>query len=629
MSEHVNDAISRREFLQLGVTIAAGVIVSPVLTACGGGSDTYEPQETFVNPLEIRSVNGLLDVTIVVSYLTMPFQGTIVTLRNMFGTIPAPTLRMRVGETLRIKIVNKLPPNPAVPEETRHLSYPNSTNLHTHGLHVYPDIYPQPATPPYQNPDTTTPPLLYGDFVVDDPSAGIEPGQERQYQFFIREDHMAGTFWYHPHLHGSSAMHVGSGMAGALIIEGPVDDVPEIAVAAEKIFVFQAPIYDPATGRLESFSQVANITTDEPPFVVNGQSVPRIVMRSGEVQNWRFVNAAIFKFMNLALEGHTLYQYSHDGNPRRTFRPSGPDLPVDPNSGLPQGIVLAPGNRSTCLIKAGAPREQPYLLKSLQVEMGRSASIVAEQVLAEVLVISGRFPMNLPPEPLPVTPFLAPITDEELAAHGGVKRTIVMRVIASRKPPVTTPPTPPFTGPVATPLVQPPPGELPDWIYQTDGTQIANKVYALGSAGVTASTSPGLPTTYIPFQSSKALTQLVALNSVEEWTIVNVNNIRHPFHIHVNPMYIVAINGVRLAEPFWADTIPLPFNTTLPPEAPVSPPPPPLPVLPPGPPTPTATSVTFRMRFLHYTGRYVMHCHMLVHEDRGMMQGVTVQGPLT
>ena len=40
-------------------------------------------------------------------------------------------------------------------------------------------------------------------------------------------------------------------------------------------------------------------------------------------------------------------------------------------------------------------------------------------------------------------------------------------------------------------------------------------------------------------------------------------------------------------------------------------------------------SVTFRMRFLHYTGRYVMHCHMLVHEDMGMMQGVTVVGPST
>ena len=96
-----------------------------------------------------------------------------------------------------------------------------------------------------------------------------------------------------------------------------------------------------------------------------------------------------------------------------------------------------------------------------------------------------------------------------------------------------------------------------------------------------------------------------------------MNNIRHPFHIHVNPMYIVAMNGKRLAEPYWADTMPMPFNDnrsrrrrrrTRP---------------------PTVTSVTFRMRFLHFTGRYVMHCHMLVHEDMGMMQGVTVQGPLS
>ena len=69
-----------------------------------------------------------------------------------------------------------------------------------------------------------------------------------------------------------------------------------------------------------------------------------------------------------------------------------------------------------------------------------------------------------------------------------------------------------------------------------------------------------MPTTYIPFQSKKAITQMVALNAVEEWTIVNFNNIRHPFHIHVNPMYIVAVNGKRLAEPYWADTVPMPYN---------------------------------------------------------------------
>ncbi len=622
MSETQRDELSRRDFLRLGVTITAGLLVPPVVSSCGGGGDgTYPgPKETFVEPLDIQSVSGLLDVTVIISYVTMPFQGTIVTLRNMFGTIPAPTLRMNVGDKLRIKIINKLPPNPPDPEPTKHLRYHNSTNLHTHGLHVYPDIYPQPAIPPYTNPNTTTPPLLYGDFVVDDPEQGIKPGEERQYEYRIREDHPAGTYWYHPHLHGSSAMQVGSGMAGMLIIQGPIDAVPEIAAALERVFVFQAPIYDPKTGKLEDFSQVGDITTNEPNFVINGVRVPRILMKSGEVQKWRFLNAGTFKMLNLSLDAHTLYQYSHDGNPRRDLKPVAP-IPVSaftpptnpPPGSYPEAIVLAAANRTNVLVKAGAPGT--YQLRTFPIEMGRNPNgVTAGDVVAEVVVLDVFDPMNLPAGPLPVTPFLNPITDEELAAHGGLKRTIVMRVIASAP---VAPPALPFTGSAATPLVQPPPGELPDWIYQTGATQIAGKVYALGSAGTTASTSPGMPMTYIPFQSSKAPTQLVALDSVEEWTIVNMNNIRHPFHIHVNPMYVVAVNGKKLDEPYWADTVPLPFNTELPPGPPPPPPPPP----------PTPTSITFRMRFVHFTGRYVMHCHMLVHEDMGMMQGVTVQGP--
>jgi FtsP/CotA-like multicopper oxidase with cupredoxin domain len=618
---------TRREFLQLGVTVTAGVIVPPLLASCGGGGDsTYTgPLETFVNPLDIQSKDGLLDITIFVSYLTMQFQGQTVTLRNMFGTLPAPTLRLNVGDTLRVKIVNKLPPNPPSTEPTKHLRYHNSTNLHTHGLHVYPDIYPQPAKPPYLNPDTSNPPKLYGDFVVDDPEQGIKPGEERQYEYKIRDDHPPGTYWYHPHLHGSSAIQVGSGMAGALIIEGAIDRVPEIDAAVEKVFVFQAPIFDPKTGRLDDFGYVGGITLNEPPFVINGASVPRIVMKSGEVQNWRFINAGTFKMLNLSLDGHTFYQYSHDGNTRRNIKQVPPlpvsaftlpdPLPNPPPASYPEGVTLAVGNRTTVLVQAQAPGT--YQLRSFPIDMARNgAGLTKGQIVAEVVVLPVLYPMSLPAGPLPVTPFLAPITDEELAVNGGLKRTIVMRVIGSN-PQVDPNTNMPFTGAARTPLVDPPAGELPDWVYQTGSTQIASKVYALGSAGNTASTNPGMPSTYIPFQSSKAITQLVALDSVEEWTIVNMNNIRHPFHIHVNPIYVVAVNGQPI-EPYWADTVALPANDVNP-----TPPPPTGPFVP----GQGLSSITFRTRFRHYTGRYVMHCHMLVHEDMGMMQGVTVQGP--
>ena len=37
---------------------------------------------------------------------------------------------------------------------------------------------------------------------------------------------MAGTFWYHPHYHGSSALQVGGGCSGAIVIEDTAQDVP-------------------------------------------------------------------------------------------------------------------------------------------------------------------------------------------------------------------------------------------------------------------------------------------------------------------------------------------------------------------------------------------------------------------
>src|SRR5258708_39789220 len=70
------------------------------------------------------------------------------------------------------------------------------TNLHTHGLHVS----------PAGNSDNVF--------------REIPPGASFQYTFTIPPDHPSGTFWYHPHKHGSVAYQMANGMAGALIVEG-------------------------------------------------------------------------------------------------------------------------------------------------------------------------------------------------------------------------------------------------------------------------------------------------------------------------------------------------------------------------------------------------------------------------
>ena len=88
----------------------------------------------------------------------------------------------------------------------------------------------------------------------------------------------------------------------------------------------------------------------------------------------------------------------------------------------------------------------------------------------------------------------------------------------------------------------------------------------------------------------------IPLGAVEEWTIVNEHDNDHVFHIHTNPFQMVAVNGVTLNEPSWHDTVVVPRNG----------------------------SVTFRSRFSDFTGRFVLHCHMMNHEELGMMQIVEV-----
>ena len=612
MSDFNTNDCTRREFLRLSWTVAAGVALPPALSGCFGGDDgTTTPKlpETFVEPPMLSSVNGKLDVTLNLTYLKTTLNGKSVTLRNWAGSIPAPTLRVNVGDTLRVLVNNLLPPNPPSTEPAMHLRYPNSTNLHTHGLHVTPGLVR---------------PGVYGDYVMDDPNLGVQPGETRQHEYAIGLGHPPGAYWYHPHLHGSSAMQVGSGMAGTILIKGAIDQVPEIAAARERVFVFQAPIYD-ASGTLEDFSLVADnggedipltgVPLGEPPFLINGVRRPRLLMYTGEVQNWHFVNAAIFKFLNLSLDGHALHVYSLDGNTRSTLKPIGPIKP-DPNSFTQEGVVLAAANRASVLVQAGAPGT--YLLRTLNFPLGGPlpggngipGAKLLDDVVAELVVLDTPLPMSLPTRLLPVPKALAPITDQELAAAGGLKRTIVFRAVNNPNPdPAFKPPHKlPITGLPAS-LVVHPGTELNDWIYQGlnslgQPNTLSDTVLGVGNTSDLSSPNPVPPgelIEIIPFQSHRAKRQTVTLGSVEEWTVYNMNVIRHPFHIHVNPCWVVKVSDKPTAEPYWADTIALPPGT---PKAP--------------------GSITFRSRFEDFKGQYVMHCHMLAHEDMGMMQMVEV-----
>jgi suppressor of ftsI len=91
--------------------------------------------------------------------------------------------------------------------------------------------------------------------------------------------------------------------------------------------------------------------------------------------------------------------------------------------------------------------------------------------------------------------------------------------------------------------------------------------------------------------------QRVKLGAVEEWTIRNVSRERHPFHIHVNDFQVISVDGRPYNARSLADTFPLPVGG----------------------------EIVIRMHFTDFTGEYVYHCHILAHEDRGMMGTVEVE----
>ena len=96
--------------------------------------------------------------------------------------------------------------------------------------------------------------------------------------------------------------------------------------------------------------------------------------------------------------------------------------------------------------------------------------------------------------------------------------------------------------------------------------------------------------------------------TVEQWTYINETGEDHPIHIHVNDMQVVTINGVAQSTN-WVDTQKVPAMTKDASGAKQ-----------PG-------RVVVRMDFRKYVGTYVFHCHILAHEDNGMMGNVTVTTP--
>lgn len=429
----------------------------------------------------------------------------------------------------------------------------------------------------------------------------------------MRMGQSPGTHWYHAHKHGSTALNVANGLTGVFIIEGQYDDqirkgynnkITEQVLMIQQIASTPFPLTNPQYN-------TGPPGAPRPQISVNGRLNPVVSMARGEVQWWRVVNGGFrdaVQFSYFEKQNSAPCTAAPPATSPVTWRQISQDgVQLDVANYKTFGVLnnqfnLSPANRADLLVKAPADSGSYSLCivrnSGIPVQPGAAGQPEAPSVLMTVKVGSATNNMAFLPDSLfPTMPsFLRDIPDSAIVAS----RTLV------------------FGG----------------------GFNKINNA---------------------SFQDS-LINQTMTLNTAEEWTVSNqANDKAHPFHIHINPFQITELFEPNAPEaldtsstnpcyvnpnkpetwkpcpsrqpkaPFvWWDTFGIPtgqqytLTCTKLADCPAQ--------LQPYITCTTAGVCTqfiagyfkMRSRFVDWTGQYVLHCHILIHEDRGMMQLIQV-----
>lgn len=565
----------------------------------------------------------------------------------------SPTIEAAPGDTVRITLDNQLPagPQPGDPGCMPGGQMPdiphcfNGTNLHTHGLWVSPT----------GNSDNV---LL-----------SINPQTKFTYEYNLPSDHPSGTFWYHTHRHGSTALQVSSGMAGALIIRGnrpptptahgdldtliPTSAIPERVLVMQQIqYACRGPAAKPGDlgpikqnikGRyfcdpgdvagIEGYDQFGPGTWPASGRYtsLNGKVFnPADPMKAtqGQIERWRVIHAGVrdtislqfFKVLDGKLKPGVKTLLEADAT-ASFIKDTCDTKPV------PYALVAADGLTMAAAQMTKLATFQPgYRFDALVVfpEAGRYCVIdssapksgvvnaldVGPQLLGLVDVAPGKPVDNVETY---INGKLVALAEANMPAD--VKAKVVTDLKAGMK----------FTSFTPHP-------DVTDEEVKGNGTQELTFFIDTSGPDVKFEVGNTLNTADVKPYDPTHIDRYLPLGKAQVWTLQS-HFVSHPFHIHVNPFQIVSITdplGKDVSAPgaiddiagtpdpqypglkgVWKDTL---WIKSLIPQN-----------------LPTGFSgiytITLRTRYERYIGEYVLHCHILDHEDQGMMQNVAVVLP--
>jgi FtsP/CotA-like multicopper oxidase with cupredoxin domain len=536
-----------------------------------------------IAPAEITSHNGVLQVALSLRSSLQPTGQLRYCYVDESGN-QSPTLRVHPGDLLILKLKNELPnisistlsplqvrQNPCAKFNMPLQMQPSSTNLHFHGLMI--------------------PPTCHQDDVLN---TLIQP-QTASYDYRVRipRSQPPGLYWYHPHPHGHSEEQVLGGASGALIVEGIERFDSQLAGLPERLLV----IRDQARPSVQSEDDPKYGTGLKPPskdLSVNFIPVPFpnyppaiIKTKPSQRELWRVLNASADTFLDLhlltnrkwtllglvALDGVPL-NYEQTGSKTKN-RSNRTDNIVQWVSDIP----IPPGGRAEFLFDSPTEGGQAQLLTA-GVDTVPSAGEDEDAFFAA-------------PSAKPSTP-----DDDDYTPPRWL-----LRVVSALDAP----------GPVSRlPTAFSPAQKRP---IPALGSVHPNRQRTLYfSEKVFDPKNPRVSTVFYltedgqqpsPFNPAAAPNITVRSGEVEDWVIENRSQEIHTFHIHQAHFLVLERDGEPVEENYLRDSVSLPYWDGVSPHYP---------------------SVKLRIDFRDpaIVGTFPYHCHILQHEDGGMMGTIQV-----
>lgn len=605
--------------------VSANLVLLLALSGSAGaqavlGSPCPRPQAGSVidDPPRIGSRQGVLATTLVARNVGAGPEGSVQNYGYRFCLLEqdnpqrqSPVLRVRPGDRVKLKLLDQMSDQPGFPvphvhampsrpphHETDQASIA-TVNLHYHGLNI----------PPKRGADDVLTTIIQPD------DGTSQKSSQFTYDFRIPPDDPPGLFWYHPHIHGIAQQQILGGMTGVMIIEGMEKFFPQLKELRERVLVLRDmdkpdPADDPTASPDEPWK---NVSLNSVPIVYGSDLIPKLEMGAGERQFWRVANASA--------DTHFVLQVQ--------FNPTGgadgwemQDLELIARDGIP----IVAGH--------GTARGRPFVVKQIVLPPAGRAEFIVTGPPAGVAArfFSADYNGYLSPKSADCAPEFPDSACDNTDRNPAWTLARIVTTSAPTKQTIQT--TTPKAEPGGRRSIRRFAGFLKHRIDKRRTVFFTKDPRDDGNFFVTvAGRTPK------PFDMAGPPDITVQGPTVEEWTIENRDNESHDFHIHQIHFLVEEINGVPAGDASkhvlrdtielgscrkWADGIDPqndPYGLAFPPGSPLN--------------DSGFTGknclqpaiVKLRMNFLdrNIVGTFLYHCHIMEHEDGGMMAKIRLK----